>query len=153
LPVRIWLITLLRQPNLVKLFISISTPWKGHPAAAIGVRNSPVVVPAWIDIQPKSEFLASLFHVNLGSRLKYYLLFSYDNEKSAFGLENDGAVTLRSELDLKAQKEARKIYGFHDSHRHILQDESVIRMVNKILWQTTSEVDRATKKLASDGTD
>lgn len=135
--------------NLVKLFISISTPWKGHPAAANGVRNAPVVIPAWIDIQPDSDFLGSLFHVNLGSRLSYYLLFSFDNEESAFGLDNDGAVTLRSELDYKAQSEAKKIFGFDDSHRKILRDEAVIRLVNEILWQTTAEADRAAKRPVS----
>lgn len=138
-----------RQANLVKLFISISTPWKGHPAAATGVRNSPVVIPAWLDIQPNSEFLASLFHINLGSRLNYYLLFSFDNEESAFALDNDGAVTLRSELDFRAQSEAKKVYGFDDSHRKILHDDAVIGLVNEILWQVTAEADRLAKQPVS----
>jgi len=138
-----------RQPNIVKLFISISTPWKGHPAAAQGVKNAPVVIPAWMDIQPDSEFLTSLFHINLGSRLNYYLLFSFDHEESAFGLDNDGAVTLHSELDYKAQEEAKKVFGFDDSHRQILQDEKVVRLVNEILWQTTSDADRTAKQSVS----
>ena len=56
-----------------------------------------------------------------------------------FGLDNDGSVTLSSELDYKAQTEANKIFGFNDSHRQILQDETVIQLLNEILWKTTSQ--------------
>ena len=49
-----------QQPYIYK-FISISTPWGGVSTAEIGVEKSPIVAPNWIDVAPKSEFIASLY--------------------------------------------------------------------------------------------
>jgi pimeloyl-ACP methyl ester carboxylesterase len=43
----------------VKLFISLATPWGGAGMAGYGVKQSPAVVPCWIDLQPESAFIQS----------------------------------------------------------------------------------------------
>lgn len=40
----------------VKLFISLATPWGGDEMAEYGVKQSPSVIPCWIDMQPGSPF-------------------------------------------------------------------------------------------------
>ena len=118
------------QPNPVKLLVTFSTPWNGHTAAAQGVKNAPVVMPAWIDIQPDSRFISSLFDIKLRSSLDHYLFFSFNDSRSASGEDNDGAVTLTSQLDYRAQAEAKKLFGVNTSHRGILQDPKVIQTFN-----------------------
>ncbi len=43
----------------VKLFISLATPWGGDRMAEYGVRQSPAVIPSWIDMQPEGDFIES----------------------------------------------------------------------------------------------
>jgi triacylglycerol esterase/lipase EstA (alpha/beta hydrolase family) len=45
----------------VKLFISLATPWGGSGMAEYGVKQSPAVIPCWIDMQPESPFIQSLY--------------------------------------------------------------------------------------------
>ena len=122
----------------VNLFVTFSTPWNGHTAAAQGASNSPVVMPAWLDIQPDSNFIHSLFTKDVSEHMDYYLFFSFNDQKSVFGLDSDGAVTLTSQLDSRAQAEAKKMYGVNASHRDILQDESVMESLSAILSTTTA---------------
>jgi pimeloyl-ACP methyl ester carboxylesterase len=131
--------TLSREtPSPVKLLITFSTPWNGHNAAARGVSNSPIVMPAWIDIQPDSGFIKSLFTVDIASHLDYYLFFSFNNNKNGSGVDNDGTVTLTSQLDRRAQQQAKRLFGVNASHRKILRDEAVIASFNTILSDTTT---------------
>lgn len=61
----------------VSTFVSMSTPWKGEPMAAVGVRLLPRVVPSWNDMQPDGSFLQSLFAKPLPAGVDHYLLFSF----------------------------------------------------------------------------
>lgn len=45
----------------VKLFVSLATPWGGAEMAEYGVKQSPAVVPCWLDMQPESPFIQSLY--------------------------------------------------------------------------------------------
>jgi len=45
----------------VKLFVSLATPWGGVRMAEHGVKQSPVAIPCWIDMQPESAFIQSLY--------------------------------------------------------------------------------------------
>ena len=122
----------------VNLLITFSTPWNGHNAAAQGVSNSPVVMPVWIDIQPDSRFIRSLYDTNISAHLEHYLFFSFNEQKSS-GLGNDGAVTLISQLDYRAQAEAKKMFGVNASHREILHDTGVLKSLNTILSRTAEK--------------
>jgi pimeloyl-ACP methyl ester carboxylesterase len=126
------------ERNSIKLLVTFSTPWNGHSAAAQGVNNSPVVMPAWIDIQPDSRFIRSMFDAPVDSPVDHYLFFSFDDSKSASGMENDGAVTLASQLDYRAQSGATKMFGINVNHRNILRDEGVLTAFNAILSNATA---------------
>lgn len=118
--------------NLV--FISISTAWRGSEAAPMGVKNSPAVVPSWIDMVPGSPFQEGLFKTSLPDYISYYLLFSFKGGVNPFlGMNNDGSVSLASQLYYKAQEQAIKVYGINEDHTSILAAQETSDMINEIL--------------------
>ncbi len=110
----------------VPLFITLSTPWGGHDAAKLGVEYAPTVVRSWYDMAPGSDYLRTLFDTGLDGT-EHHLLFSFRGESG------DGVVTLASELRPEAQQQARKLYGFDDTHTGILEDAEVTTLVNRLL--------------------
>ena len=119
-------------PTVTK-FISISTPWGGEELASSGVKYSPAVIPAWRDMQPQSEFIASIYSRTMPPTLNYYLFFGHKGDRNPLRPNNDTTVTLASQLDLRQQREAKKIYGFNEDHMSILSDKQVLSQYNAIL--------------------
>ncbi len=112
--------------TVVPCFITLSTPWSGHESARKGVERAPSVVPSWIDMVPESPYLTSLFDEPLPQSTAYYLLFSYRGSAGLFnGANNDGVVTLKSQLNGHAQQAAVKVLGFDESHTSILKSKEV----------------------------
>lgn len=123
--------------ELIKAFVTISTPWQGHAASSMGVKHAPAVVPSWLDMVPGSPFQQKLFKQTLPDYLKYYLLFSYKGGNSRMaGGASDGAVAVESQLDRQQQKQAVKVYGFNESHVGILSSKEVSETLNAILAET-----------------
>lgn len=117
----------------VKLFVSLSTPWAGEVTADLGVKHSPAVVPSWHDMQPDGAFMKSLFARPLPGGVAYYLLFGHRGGYSMLRPNNDGTVTLASQLRSPAQAEAKMIYGFDEDHVSILSSPQVLSQFNAIL--------------------
>jgi hypothetical protein len=126
--------------EFIKLFVSISTPWNGHPAARYGVEFSPATIPSWIDMVPESEYQQSLFVRKLKNNIDYYLFFGYRGRNGIIGENSDGTVSLSSMLKHAAQQEARKIYGFNEDHVSILSSDEVFDTYNNILKETDSKL-------------
>ncbi len=122
--------------DYIKLFISISSPFGGLKIAKKGVDHAPVAVPSWHDLVPNSLFIEQIFKQPLNSKLGYYLFFSYKGNCSMFMDNNDGTVTLRSQLDSRAQDDAKKVYGFDEGHVAILSSPVVFRKYNEIVTST-----------------
>jgi pimeloyl-ACP methyl ester carboxylesterase len=120
----------LERRQLVRTFITISTPFNGHAGAQQGVRFSPVVAPAWIDMVPNSAFIKHLYEQPLPSYVEHYLFFGYQGEG---GPSSDGVVMMSSVLDPRAQFSTRAIYGYDETHTSILQSEDVILKVRELL--------------------
>ncbi len=121
------------RQQYIKTFISISTPWNGHRMAAKGVKHAPTAVPSWYDMAPDSDFIQSIFREKLPDFLKYYLFFSYKGKYSSFLANNDGTVEIASQLDLRAQSEAEKVFGYDEDHGSILTGENVIKQIIQLL--------------------
>ncbi len=118
----------------IPLFVSISTPWDGHKAALWGVEGAPVPIPVWFDIVPGSPFLKTLHQQMSQTSVKHHLLFSYKGSLSLINKENnDGTVTLSSELLPIAQKHAEEVYGFNVDHVDILKSKALLDKVNGLL--------------------
>ena len=114
-------------------FISISTPWGGDKLADMGVKYSPGVIPVWKDIQAGGPFIKSLYRKKLPATVEHYLFFSYRGNHTPLRPNNDEVVTLASQLDLRAQAEAERVYGFDEDHGSILSSEPAIAQINAIL--------------------
>lgn len=122
-----------KEEQILDLFITISTPWRGHKAASLGLILSPAVIPSWYDMVPASSFQRALLKNRLPEYIDSYLLFGFKGGHSLFMGNNDGTISLASQLYLEAQKEAVKVYGFDESHSSILDAKEVSQTINQIL--------------------
>ena len=114
----------------LRLFVSIATPWDGVRSAEWGVKHSPVVIPVWMDVAPRSPFLKKLFEKPLSPSIAYHLLFGVIG-----GNGTDGSIPLESAISLRAQGEAERMYAFPEDHMSILRSASVIERLNGVLRQ------------------
>jgi pimeloyl-ACP methyl ester carboxylesterase len=124
---------------LVERFISLSTPWSGLESAKLGVTFSPVAVPCWYDIQAGSPYLDELFSRRLAPKVPTFLLFGYRGNRNLLSENNDGTVTLKSQLRWEAQADAVKVFGFNQDHETILVNRDVLDAYVMILGGTNGE--------------
>jgi hypothetical protein len=114
----------------VALFISIATPFGGHPGAAMGEKWGPLVLPSWSDLNPDGSFIERLFIKPLPSSVNHQLLYAYQNPDGLkLGENSDGVVPLSSQLRPVAQHQASQKFGFDSSHTGILLDEEAIQLI------------------------
>ena len=85
---------------------------------------------------PNSPFIERIFSRSLRGKVDYYLLFSFKGDCSLFMGNNDGSVTLASELDHHAQADAVQKWGFDEGHVAILSSPAVLKYYNEILEKT-----------------
>ncbi len=86
------------------LLVTFSTPWDGHLGAKHGVKYAPAVVPAWIDMQPGSDFIESL-RADLPPGLPHHLFFGFKTGKNPLMLySHDTVVSVASQLAPWAQE-------------------------------------------------
>ncbi|WP_163338890.1 DUF413 domain-containing protein [Desulfopila sp. IMCC35008] len=120
--------------NKVMLFVSIATPFGGHPAAASGEKHGLIVLPAWRDVNPSSPFIRDLYRKPLPDSFNHQLIYAYQNPDILKIRENsDGVVPLSSQLHPIAQQQSKGQFGFDSSHTSILEDEEMIAyLLNRI---------------------
>ena len=117
----------------VKLFITLATPWGGDRMAEYGVKQSPVVIPSWIDMQPESDFIKSLYRKKMPEAISFYMFYGHRGSRNPFRSNNDGTSTLSSILDYRPQSEAEMNYAFNVDHKSILFSKKVLAQYNAIL--------------------
>ncbi len=116
------------------LYISFSTPYGGSEAAQSAVESAPVIVPCWKDVASRSKFIAELFRQKVPSTIQFHLFFAYrDDAIIKIGENTDGTITLKSQLDKRAQKEAVQVYGYDENHVSILSSREALAAYNEIL--------------------
>ncbi len=115
-------------------FVTLSTPWGGHEAAALGVEHAPTAIPSWIDMQTDSEFTRKLYTEALPKGMTYDLVFTFRGSGSMVLPEsNDGTVSIASQLYPPAQNAARSLRGFDQTHAGVLHFEPAAKWVESIL--------------------
>ena len=114
----------------LKFVMTINSPLGGVKAAAAGLRNSPIIVPSWRDVEPDSEFLSTLHQWPWPDQVPYYLVASYES-----GDSSDGVIALESQLPLPLQREAQRVTVFNNSHVGTLNAEDFIAEFAKLLDQ------------------
>lgn len=117
----------------VKLLISMATPWGGDKMAEYGVRQSPGVIPCWIDMQPNGDFLQSLYRAKMPSSVSFYMFYGHRGNRNPFRSNNDGTITMSSLLDPRPQAEAKMNYAFDEDHASIIYSQQVADQFNTIL--------------------
>ena len=117
----------------VQSLTTISTPWNGVKSAQTGVAWVPTVPPVWLDIEPASEFLATLYKTPLPEQLPHNLLFGY-RQSGLFGnASGDGVIDLSSQLREETQAGATTVHGYDEAHVSILGNDDVGKMLNRLL--------------------
>jgi hypothetical protein len=126
--------------DYIRLFLTILTLWGGHRAAAQGVKYAPAVVPSWRDMAPDSDFLTLLYSRPLPPDVPHYLFFSYGGRSGMMDENNDGAVTLESQLDYRVQRHVQDLFGFDEDHVKVLFSEDVVGIFNTILRERAEAI-------------
>ena len=117
----------------VKLFISLATPWGGDRMAESGVKQSPAVIPSWIDMQPDGEFIKSLYRTKIPETTSFYMFSGHRGGRNPFQSNNDGTITLSSIQDLRPQAEAKMNYTFNEDHAGIILSKDVLAQYNTVI--------------------
>jgi len=113
--------------NKVELFVSIASPFGGHPSAASGEKHGLIVLPSWKDLNPESKFIKELYRKPLPEFVNHQLFYAYNNFSTVkFGENSDGVVPLSSQLHPDAQRQSTEQFGFNSSHVNILENEEMI---------------------------
>ena len=118
----------------IALSMTINSPMAGMSSAKSGVQYSPIVVPSWRDVAEDSDFIQKIIAWTWPVDIPYHLVFSYES-----GEGSDGVVSLESQIPLKLQAEAERIYGFNSSHAGVLQNRKFITTFNTILEESLNK--------------
>ncbi len=111
--------------HFINSITTISSPFGGVGSAKQGVEYSPVVMPAWVDLNPDGKFIADLFTDNDKIHTPHFLAFGY-NSGDLFNTDsNDGVIDLSSQLSRQAQLHAEQIRGYDENHLSILDNDDL----------------------------
>jgi len=113
----------------IPLFVSISTPWGGHAAAAA----APASLDVLRDMAPGSDYQKSVLAGALPPGTEHHLVFTFHRKKAWFGESDDQGVSVSSQLAPAAQEHAVRMYGFDDTHMGVLRNPALSRLLNDLL--------------------
>jgi pimeloyl-ACP methyl ester carboxylesterase len=121
-----------RQGDWIEALITLSTPYDGDPGAGKAARFASEAVASLIDLSTGSEFLQSI-QTPLPKTIPFYLFFTIGGRSGLGGENNDGVISVSSELPIWAQDDATRIFGYDVGHTDVLTDPSSIRKFESIL--------------------
>jgi pimeloyl-ACP methyl ester carboxylesterase len=122
----------------IDTFITFSSPWGGHEAAAMGVKWAPSVVPSWRDMESGAPFLDRLFARRLKGRVHHHLFYGHRAKSSrVMPAENDGTVSVASQLRPEAKADAASVQGYDEDHMSILSARGPLARAKEVLDAAT----------------
>lgn len=122
------------EENKINLFISIATPFGGHPDAKMGIENAPLVLPSWYNMNPDGKFIRELYTKPIPDFMEHHLFYAYGNPSTLkLGENSDGVVPISSQLHPPAQEQSTRQYGYNQSHRTILTDKDMIAVLLQLI--------------------
>lgn len=123
--------------HYLRLFVSIGTPWGGIDRAKWAgqspLKSLEYIPPSWKDLASGSKFIEDLYKKKIPPHLTFYLFFGYKGDNPLLKGADDGTVALKSQLDLRAQSEATRCFGFNEDHVSILFSREVLGLYNELL--------------------
>jgi hypothetical protein len=130
--------------NKLRLFVSIATPFGGHPSAKIGVERAPLVLPSWYDLNPEGELIHNLYEKPLPECLEHHLIYAYrDSLRGKPREDSDGVVPVSSQLHPPALEQSTHVYGYTQGHFAILSDDQVIDQVLELIERVKAPYPKA----------
>ena len=100
----------------------------------MGVKWAPTVVPSWFDMKQGSRFLDDLFDRKLKGRVNHHLFYGYHAKRSPImPAENDGTVSVASQLRPEAKADAASVQGYDEDHVSILSARAPLQRAKAIL--------------------
>jgi hypothetical protein len=117
----------------MRMFISVASPYGGHSAAAAGLKWSPVIAPVWWAMAPGSSYLTKIDSVDFTNGPAHHLVYTFSHEAGGPREEDDGVVSVESQLAESAKRNATAIYGIADNHVGAMHNECVSKLVANIL--------------------
>jgi len=114
-------------------FISLATPFGGHPSARSTGDTSMMILPSWRDLNPDSEFIQQLYRNPLPGNVTHHLYYAFSNKDHIkLGDNSDGVVPLSSQLRAEAQQQSSSQLGLDVNHTSILTDPAAIAAIVEI---------------------
>lgn len=131
---------LIKKNNLiVDNLITLSSPFKGFEGAQ-NTTNLPYFYPSWLSMSPYGVFINSLREEKISKEINHYVLFSYKGEDNfLINRNNDGKVSIKTQLPIYIQENAKKIYGLNETHISILESEDAIKLIKVFLKIKTNK--------------
>ncbi len=117
----------------MRVFITMASPFGGHTAAAAGLKWSPVIAPVWWAMAPGSSYLQIIDGVDLSAGPSHHLIYSFSHEAGGEREEDDGVVTVESQLIDSAQRNATATYGVADNHVGVVTNACTLALIPAIL--------------------
>jgi pimeloyl-ACP methyl ester carboxylesterase len=117
----------------MQIFVSLASPYGGHSAAAAGLKWSPVIAPVWWAMAPGSSYLTIIDGVDLTNGPEHHLIYTYSQETGGPREEDDGVVSVESQLAESAKRNAAATYGVADNHVGVMHNACVSELVGSIL--------------------
>ncbi|MGI9302246.1 MAG: DUF413 domain-containing protein [Gammaproteobacteria bacterium] len=115
-------------------FISLATPFGGHPAARFSDDTNMMILPSWRDVNPDNEFIHQLYRKPLPDHVRHHLFYAFNDEGIIkFGENSDGVAPLSSQLHPQAQRQSSRQLGLNATHTSILTDPTATAAVVDIL--------------------
>ena len=115
-------------------FISLATPFGGHPLARVSGDTSLLILPSWRNLNPDNEFIQQLYRHPLPDHVRHHLLYAFNNDdRIKLGENSDGVVPLSSQLHARAQQQSSRQLGLNATHTSILADPAATAAVVDIL--------------------
>jgi pimeloyl-ACP methyl ester carboxylesterase len=123
----------------MSVFVTMSSPFGGHSAAAAGIKWAPVVAPVWWAMAPGSSYLAYIDSLDLTDGPDHHLVYTYSHELGGEREEDDGVVSVESQLAESAQSNAVAMYGVADNHTGVAANPCVTGLIGNILNGDTDD--------------
>ena len=122
-------------------WISLASPFGGHPSAS-GVGDSDMLIlPSWRDLDPNGEFVAGLFERPLPDSVTHHLLYAFNNDAMLkLGENSDGVVPMSSQLHAPAQRQSTRQLGLNTTHVGILKEPNAMAAIAEVLANVKTQI-------------
>lgn len=118
----------------VDRFIALSTPWGGDGSASSALRVMKDPLPAWIDMNPGSAFIKSIWATSLPAKTRFFMIYGYDTKRLPWlSNDNDSIINERTAADPRAQAAAERLFTAPYDHMGVLTAPETIGKVNEFL--------------------